>query len=89
MTYSVSNSEAIGKAVKAIREVNLICEQQPAPWLPGTVHRVAKNGVLLADAVDELQAKVDEQAAYIEQVEASYSQMMRSLDEVHAEVKGT
>ena len=77
MKYSVSNSEAVERAL------GRLYHDDPIPEI------VWSDGRTVKSALDELQAKVDEQAAYIEQVEASYSQMMRSLDEVHAEVKGT
>lgn len=80
MHYSVSNSDAVEEAV---RNICYVIDQLTS------ISEMRSSGLVIVAALDELQAKVDEQTAYIEQVEASYSQMMRSLDEVEAEAKGT
>jgi len=77
MAYSVSNSEAVERAIGRLWHY----EQ--------SLGSVVSHGHTLKSALDELQEKVDEQSAYIEQLERSYSQIMRQLDEVEAEAKGT
>ena len=86
MAYSVSNSEEVERAAATAREqtVDTTMRDGTVETHPIAAFRRGVSDTLVA-ALDELQAKVDEQAACIEQFERSYSQIMRQLDELEAE----